>query len=281
MNYRHAYHAGNFADCMKHALLARILLYLGQKEAPYRVIDTHAGIGLYDLAGIEAGKTLEWQDGIARLATPLAGEAEALLAPYRAALADVAARFGAARYPGSPMLASLLMRRQDRAIFVEKHPADVHLLEENLGRDRRLKVLELDGWTALKAMIPPVERRGVVLIDPPYEVEGELAHLGQALVEARRKWSGGIFAGWYPIKDLAAPEELADFLRAAGVPKILRLEMLVDRADDASRLNGSGLIVINPPWTLAHEAEILLPALAERLARGDRVGFRCDWLAGE
>ncbi|MFC0219647.1 23S rRNA (adenine(2030)-N(6))-methyltransferase RlmJ [Pseudochelatococcus lubricantis] len=281
MNYRHAYHAGNFADCMKHALLARILLYLGQKEAPYRVIDTHAGIGLYDLAGIEAGKTLEWQDGIARLAAPLAGEAEALLAPYRAALADVAARFGAARYPGSPMLASLLMRRQDRAIFVEKHPADVHLLEENLGRDRRLKVLELDGWTALKAMIPPVERRGVVLIDPPYEVEGELAHLGQALVEARRKWSGGIFAGWYPIKDLAAPEELADFLRAAGVPKILRLEMLIDRADDASRLNGSGLIVINPPWTLAHEAEILLPALAERLARGDRVGFRCDWLAGE
>lgn len=281
MNYRHAYHAGNFADCMKHALLARILLHLTQKEAPFRLVDTHAGIGLYDLGGVEAGKTLEWQAGIARLDAPLAAAAEDLLAPYRMVLEQVRARFGAGFYPGSPLVASLLLRRQDRAIFVEKHPVDVRRLEENLGRDRRLKVLELDGWTALKAMIPPVERRGAVLIDPPYEVEGELAHLARALVEAQRKWSGGIFVGWYPIKHLADTEELADSLRASGVPKILRLELLIDRADDATRLNGSGLVVINPPWKLAEEAEILLPALAGRLARGDEAGFRCDWLAGE
>ncbi|MGI6246276.1 MAG: 23S rRNA (adenine(2030)-N(6))-methyltransferase RlmJ [Pseudochelatococcus sp.] len=281
MNYRHAYHAGNFADCMKHALFARILNYLAQKDAPFRVIDTHAGIGLYDLGGAEAGKTLEWQAGIARLATPLEGDAEALLSPYRTALADVAARFGAGFYPGSPLLASLLMRRQDRAIFVEKHPADVGVLTENLGHDRRAKVLELDGWTALRAMIPPVERRGVVLIDPPFEVEGEMGRLGRALVEAHRKWGGGVFVGWYPIKGPREPEELAGMLRTSGVPKILRLEMLVDRTDDATRLNGSGLVVINPPWTLATEAEVLLPALAQRLARGDRAGFRCEWLAGE
>ncbi|MFT0891640.1 23S rRNA (adenine(2030)-N(6))-methyltransferase RlmJ [Pseudochelatococcus sp. G4_1912] len=281
MNYRHAYHAGNFADCMKHALFARILHYLKQKEAPFRVIDTHAGIGLYDLNSVEAGKTLEWQAGIAHLAEPLSDAAEALLVPYREALAEVATRFGGAFYPGSPMLAKLILRRQDRAIFVEKHPADVRVLEERLGRDRRLKVLELDGWTALKANIPPVERRGVVLIDPPFEVGGELAHMARAMVEAQRKWNNGIIVGWYPIKDLAETEQLADILRAAGVPKILRLEMLIDAADDPSRLNGSGLVIINPPWTLAGEAEILLPAMAERLARCDQAGYRCDWLAGE
>lgn len=281
MNYRHAYHAGNFADCMKHALFARILLHLTQKEAPFRVIDTHAGIGLYDLGGNEAGKTMEWEAGVGRLDTPLDGEAEELLAPYREALRAVRERFGDTFYPGSPMLASLLLRRQDRAIFVEKHPADVETLAGHFVRDRRLKVLALDGWTALKAMIPPVERRGVVLIDPPFEVEGELAHLAHALIEARHKWNGGVFAGWYPIKDPAQVEDFAGILRGAGVPKILRLELLVDRPDDPSRLNGCGLVVINPPWTLAQEAEVLLPALAARLARGTHAGFRCDWLAGE
>ncbi len=281
MNYRHAYHAGNFADCMKHALLARILLHLGQKEAAFRVIDTHAGIGLYDLGGVEAGKTLEWEAGIGRLQTPLEGEAENLLAPYREVLAAVRARFGDAFYPGSPMVADHMLRRHDRAIFVEKHPADVRTLEARFERDRRIKVIELDGWTALKAMIPPVERRGVVLIDPPFEVEGELVHLAQALVEARRKWNGGVFAGWYPIKDPAETEEFADILRRAEVPKILRLELFVDRTDEPNRLNGCGLVVINPPWKLAQEAEVLLPALAERLARGTHAGFRCDWLAGE
>ncbi|MBB3809355.1 23S rRNA (adenine(2030)-N(6))-methyltransferase RlmJ [Pseudochelatococcus contaminans] len=281
MNYRHAYHAGNFADCMKHALLARILLHLGQKDTPFRVIDTHAGIGLYDLGGVEAGKTLEWQEGIGRLETPLNGEAEELLAPFREALREVKLRFGDNFYPGSPLIASLLLRAQDKAIFVEKHPADVVTLAGHLARDRRLKVLEMDGWTALKAMIPPVERRGVVLIDPPFEVEGELAHLGHALIEGRRKWNNGIFAGWYPIKDLGHTEQLADILRDSGVPRILRLELLVDRGDDPSRLNGCGLVVINPPWKLAADAEVLLPALAERLARDDHAGFRCDWLAGE
>lgn len=281
MNYRHAYHAGNFADCMKHALLARILLHLTQKETPFRVIDTHAGIGLYDLGGVEPGKTLEWQAGIARLEEPLDGAAEDLLAPYREVLRAVRDRYGETFYPGSPLLTSHFLRRHDRAIFVEKHPTDVQTLSEHFTRDRRVKVLELDGWTALKAMIPPVERRGVVLIDPPFEVEGELGHLGHALAEARRKWNNGIFAGWYPIKDLAQTEQLADILRASGVPKILRLELLVDRADDSTRLNGCGLVVINPPWKLAQEAEILLPALAERHARDTHAGFRCDWLAGE
>lgn len=281
MNYRHAYHAGNFADCMKHALYARILDYLKRKEAPFRVIDTHAGIGLYDLSSIEAGKTQEWQAGIAQLSAPLPHEAEVLLTPYRDALAEVSDRFGETSYPGSPMLAKLLMRRQDRAIFIEKHPADVVVLKERLGRDKRLKILELDGWTALKANIPPVERRGVVLIDPPFEVGGELAHMGRAMIEAQRKWETGIFIGWYPIKHLAETEQLADILRASGVPKILRLEMLIDEANDASRLNGSGLVIINPPWTLAAEAEILLPAMAERLARSHTAGFRCDWLSAE
>ena len=199
MNYRHAYHAANACDVMKHALLARILEHLGQKPAAFRVLDTHAGIGRYDLSAPEALRTGEWRDGFGRLATPLPGEAEALIAPYRAAVARVRARHGANAYPGSPLIALSMMRPQDRAIFVEKHPADIERLREALERDRRAKAVELDGWIALNAMIPPPERRGVVLIDPPFEEPGEHARLGAVLADAAAKWQTGIFAGWYPI----------------------------------------------------------------------------------
>lgn len=281
MNYRHAYHAGNFADVMKHALLTRILSHLLNKETPFRVIDTHAGIGRYDLESVEAGKTLEWQGGIGLLDEPLSEQAEALLALYRGIIAQVRLESGSNAYPGSPLITAHMLRRQDRAIFVEKHPVDNGLLAECFRRNKRVKVLELDGWTALKAMIPPPENRGMVLIDPPFEVEGELGHLAEAMIQAARKWRGGIIAGWYPIKDAAPVEAMARTLADSGVLKILRLELLIDTADNPSRLNGCGLVVINPPWKLAEEAGVLLPALAERLVRGDRAGYRCDWLAGE
>lgn len=277
MNYRHAYHAANACDVMKHALLARILVHLGQKPAAFRVIDTHAGIGRYDLAAPEALRTGEWREGFGRLAEPLPGEAEALLAPYRAAVAALRARYGGNAYPGSPLIALALMRPQDRAIFVEKHPVDIGHLREALERDRRAKAVSLDGWIALNAMIPPPERRGVVLVDPPFEETGEHVRLGEALAAAAAKWPTGIFAGWYPIKDTAPADALAERIARIGRPA-LRLELVTDADAGPARLGGCGLVVINPPWKLSEEADVLLPALAQRLASGERAGWRVDAL---
>ncbi|HZH52899.1 MAG TPA: 23S rRNA (adenine(2030)-N(6))-methyltransferase RlmJ [Microvirga sp.] len=276
MNYRHAFHAGNFADVMKHALLVRILAYLQRKDTPLRAIDTHAGIGLYDLTADEAERTGEWVDGIGRLDEPFSPEVEELLAPYRKVIADVHARHGEHVYPGSPGILRELLRRQDRGVFVELHPADHGVLSEAFNAVANLKVLHLDGWTALHALIPPKEKRGLVLIDPPYEKPNELERLGTELLAAVRKWPTGVYAGWYPIKALDPIDAVAARLHAESPRPGLRLELLVDDPKDPARLNGSGLFVLNPPWSLAQEAETLLPALAERLSRGRYGGYRCE-----
>lgn len=276
MNYRHAFHAGNFADVMKHALLTRIILYLQRKEAPLRVVDTHAGIGLYDLAGEEAVRTGEWREGIGRLSEPLAPDAEALLAPYRRVLDAVRRRHGEGAYPGSPAIVREMLRRQDRGVFVELHPGDAEVLSERYNAVANLKVLHLDGWTALQALVPPKERRGLVLVDPPFEKPNELDRLRGELLAALRKWPTGVYAGWYPIKDSAPVDAFAAALGAGSPRPGLRLELFVDDPRDGSRLNGSGLAILNPPWGLREEAEILLPALAERLSRGDYGAYRCE-----
>lgn len=275
MNYRHAYHAGNFADVMKHVFLVRILCHLRRKEAPFRVIDTHAGLGLYDLAGEEADRTAEWRLGIGRLDEPLGGQAGDLVAPYRAAIDEIRARHGPHSYPGSPALIDALLRRGDRGVFVELHPEDVSVLSQRF-HGGPTKVLHLDGWTALHALIPPKERRGLVLIDPPYETPGELDRLATECLKAAAKWPTGIFAAWYPVKDRQATDRVAARLDRDSPRPGLRLELLVDEPNDPTRLNGSGLFVINPPWTLAEEAEAILPALAQRLARGRYGAYRCE-----
>ena len=261
---------------MKHALLARVLDHLRTKETPFRAIDTHAGIGLYDLAGQEAARTQEWRSGVALIDEPLALEAEALLQPYRTALAAVRSRHGATAYPGSPALLRELLRPQDRGVLVELHPADRDALARRFRAVANLKVMRLDGWTALHALIPPKERRGVVLIDPPYEEADELDRLAGELVKAVRKWPTGIYVGWYPIKALSDVDAVAARLAAETPRPGLRLELMVERPDDASRLNGAGLFVLNPPWTLRADAEVLLPALAGRLSRAGYGAYRCD-----
>lgn len=276
MNYRHAFHAGNFADVMKHALLVRILAYLQRKETPLRAIDTHAGIGLYDLTADEAERTGEWIDGIGRLDEPFSPQVEQLLSPYRQVIADVRARYGENAYPGSPAILRELLRRQDRGVFVELHPADHAVLSDAYNAVANLKVLHLDGWVALHSLIPPKEKRGLVLIDPPYEKPNELERFGTELLTAVRKWTNGVYVGWYPIKALDPVDAVAARLNEESPRPGLRLELLVDDPRDPTRLNGSGLFVINPPWTLREEAEILLPALAERLSRGRYGGYRCE-----
>ncbi|MFE1601728.1 23S rRNA (adenine(2030)-N(6))-methyltransferase RlmJ [Methylobacterium sp. ID0610] len=276
MNYRHAFHAGNHADVLKHLVLTRVLAYLQRKEAPFRAIDTHAGLGWYDLTADEATRTGEWHDGWGRLAEPFAPEIEVLLAPYRAAVAHLQERHGPESYPGSPALIRHFLRPGDRGVFVELHPADGALLHERFSHDARTKVMALDGWTALPALIPPKERRGLVLIDPPYEVPGEIGRLGRDLAKAVAKWPTGLYLAWYPIKDIGAVDRMAAALGAALDRPALRIDLLIDSPDDPTRLSGSGLIAVNPPYTLAGEMETVLPALAERLARGAYGAFRCE-----
>src|SRR5579871_1441945 len=200
MNYRHAFHAGNLADVLKHAVLARILTHLGEKAAAFRVIDTHAGAGLYDLASEPATRTAEWRDGIGRLlAAELPDDIRALLAPYLAGVAAANPAGGLRRYPGSPLIALDLMRPQDRLVACELEPGAAASLAANLRRDTRARAVTIDGWVALNAYVPPKERRGVVLIDPPYEAKDEFVRLADALGTARRKWATGIFLLWYPI----------------------------------------------------------------------------------
>ena len=281
MNYRHAFHAGNFADVFKHALLARLLLYLARKETPFRVVDTHAGEGAYDLAGEEAERSPEWRDGIARLAD-LSGageEVRALLAPYLAVVGPLDASGRPASYPGSPSISRALMREQDRAIFCELRDDAYAALRARFSRDRRIKTLRLDGYLAAGAFVPPKERRGLVLIDPPFERKDEFAALFAAFHAAWRKWPTGIYALWRPIKAGSDASAFRDAFRAAGVERALNLELSV--GGETGRLARTGLVVVNPPFVFEDEARALLAFLAARLAQGAGAGYAVEWLTGE
>ena len=293
MNYRHAFHAGSFADVVKHAVLARILVHLRTKPAAFRVIDTHAGAGLYDLAGPEASRSLEWREGIHRLLNlPIGEGARALLAPYLDVVAGLNAVGRLSTYPGSPALTRAFLRPQDRLVACELEPNAAAALARNFARDRRVKVVTIDGWTALNAYVPPPERRGLILVDPPFEEADDFARLARGLEAAHRKWAGGIYLMWYPIKGRHEPDALARRLVRSGIAKILRAEFCVTRTPDDVQprdkrvprdgpLGGCGLIVVNPPWPLAGELAILLPELAAILSGEGAGSHRLDWLAGE
>lgn len=264
MNYRHAYHAGNFADVMKHAAVALVLDSLKRKETPFFVLDTHAGLGAYDLEAPQAEKTGEYLNGIAKvlaLPEPPAG-LESYLGVIRAWNGSGELR----RYPGSPELVRGLMRPQDRMALVELHPEDVQVLRSRFHGDRRVGVHHLDGYTAAKGLLPPAERRGLVLIDPPFEERNEFERLTAALRRVRRLWPTGIVMVWYPIKGRGPVDAFLAAVGKEGGPETIAAELMLRPADDPFRLNGSGLLVINPPWKLAETLEELLPALAAVLA---------------
>ncbi|MEI6560228.1 MAG: 23S rRNA (adenine(2030)-N(6))-methyltransferase RlmJ [Rhodospirillaceae bacterium] len=287
MNYRHLYHAGNAADVVKHAVLALLLERLGAKPAPFFVLDSHAGIGRYDLASEPAQRTGEAAGGIGRLLAVLAAGAPPPpeLAGYLAAVAvlngaDEAAACGVRWYPGSPRLARALMRPGDRLVLAEAHPEDARTLKREFAGDRQVHVHHRDGWAALTAFLPPTERRGLVLIDPPYEAADEAARLVAGLAAAHRRWPTGIFALWYPIKERAWVWRLHEALVATGIGRQLMVELTVLPEDDWRRLNGCGMIVINPPWQLDGALTGLLPWLHHALAPGTG-GSRVAWLVPE
>jgi 23S rRNA (adenine2030-N6)-methyltransferase len=282
VNYRHAFHAGSFSDVFKHAVLCRILDYLRGKPAAFRVIDTHAGAGIYDLTSSEASRGGEWHNGIERLlAAQLPAPVNALLAPYLEVIGALNERGRLKLYPGSPAITRAWLRPQDRLIACELEPKAATALAGHLRGDTRIKTLEIDGWRSLSGYVPPPERRGLVLVDPPFEQDSDFLRLSQGLATGHHKWATGIFALWYPIKGRSEPDALAKNLRRIGIAKILRAELTVSGLSDPSRLNGCGLILVNPPFTLEGELSALLPALAGALGRDGNAGFSLDWLAGE
>jgi 23S rRNA (adenine2030-N6)-methyltransferase len=279
MNYRHAFHAGNFADVFKHIILARILTHLREKTAPFRVIDTHAGEGLYDLAGEEATRTGEWREGIGRLAgAKLPTDAAALMATYFAAV-RACNRAGELRYyPGSPVLARHLLRPQDRLVACELAPSAAAVLCRQLRASPAAKVVRIDGWIALNAYVPAKERRGLVIVDPAFEQPNDLIRLADGVAAAHHKWPTGIYLLWYPIKGHDAKDRVIKTLRRAGIQKCLSAEFAVASARD-SVLNACGVIVVNPPWRLAGEIRTFAPAVLNALARDSGCGYRLDDLA--
>jgi len=289
MNYRHAYHAGNFADVLKHVVLRALIESLEAKPAPFALVDTHAGSGCYALDGAEAGKTGEYRDGIARLLFPdLHGAAPPPALPplLRRWLDGILAlpgnEGGLKLYPGSPLQAARAMRETDSAQLCELHPEEAARLRELFQRDVRVHVHQRDGYEALKALLPPKEKRGLVLIDPPYEAqEAEYATIAKALKEALHRWPGGIYAVWYPVKLRSQVQPFLRGLRHSGARRVLRAELLVHPDDSPLRLNGSGMAILNAPWKLDDVLREPLRALARALARERPASWTLDWLLEE
>jgi 23S rRNA (adenine2030-N6)-methyltransferase len=282
MNYRHAFHAGNFADVVKHLILTRIVEYLKLKPAAFRVIDTHAGTGRYDLGSDEAARSPEWMDGIGRLLEQgLPPSAAELAKPYLEVVRGENPDGTLTAYPGSPLLVRRLLRPQDRLSALELHPDDAQTLGALFAGDFQTRVIHLDGWLALGAHVPPKERRGLVLVDPPFEEEGEFERLVEGLGKAHRKFATGIYALWYPVKDPQAVNAFVAALTATGIPKVLRTEVTIRPASTPPRLHGSGMIIVNPPYALEGELKVLLPALAALLGDEGRGRHRLEWIRGE
>jgi 23S rRNA (adenine2030-N6)-methyltransferase len=275
--YRHQFHAGNFADVFKHALLVRLLAAVASKDKPFFYLDTHAGIGRYDLAHAWAQKNAEFRDGIGRLWER--GDSPALLAPYleavRAENPDGRLRF----YPGSPLIARRFVRPGDRMVLSELNKTDVAELGALFARDRQVTVHLMDGYQALKAQLPPPERRGLVLVDSSFDRAGELKRVADAAAVAHERWATGIYALWYPLMEPAAMRGFERGVIATGIRKILQAELSVRPEGWTGSLRGCGMLVVNPPYRFDGEAEAIVAWLASVL--GTAGSYRVRWLVPE
>ncbi|HEX5340327.1 MAG TPA: 23S rRNA (adenine(2030)-N(6))-methyltransferase RlmJ [Gammaproteobacteria bacterium] len=282
MNYRHAFHAGNFADIMKHAVLVSLLQALSRKPKPWCYYDTHAGAGLYDTQAGMAAKTGEAESGIGRL-WHAPGQIPEPLVELRRIVAgfnpDMAAGQTPRHYPGSPAIAAALAREHDRMIFAERHPQEAALLKQQLHRDRRVAVHERDGYEMIRALVPPAERRGLVLMDPPFERVDEFEVLAAACIAAQERWPEGVYVLWYPVKEAAAVARFHRQLRQSGMTGVLVTELQVGPVT-AANLSASGMVIVNPPWqsdrTIAAMLAFLARILAPEQGRSD-----VSWLVPE
>jgi 23S rRNA (adenine2030-N6)-methyltransferase len=282
MNYRHAFHAGNFADVIKHIVLVRILIYLQDKPAAFRVIDTHAGAGIYDLTGEQAQRTGEFLTGIARvMQARFSEDVLPLVMPYLDIVRAFNPPAGLETYPGSPLIARALLRPQDRLTACEVEPNARKQLIAALRRDSQARVVDLDGWMALPAFVPPKERRGLVLLDPPYEDQDEFGRLADGFAGAFTKWPTGSYLLWYPAKSRRATDSLARHVAAVAASgpspaKCLRLEFSAAPQKADSTLASAGLLLVNPPWMLMGELKAILPELERPLGQGGAGRFRLE-----
>jgi len=277
--YRHLFHAGNFADVFKHALLARLLIALGKKDKPYCYLDTHAGIGRYDLTHAWAQKAREYETGISRLWDR--DDIPPALAPYldtvKAENTGRKLRF----YPGSPRIAKRFVRPIDRIVLSELNKTDFAALKTLFERERRIAVHLLDGYQALKAFLPPKERRGLVLIDSSFDRAGEFARITEALSEAHARWETGMVAIWYPLMEAAAMRNFEHDIGKLGIRKILKLELKIRERDLNATIPGCGMLIVNPPWRFEDEARPLLRWLWSALSDKGAGGASVNWLVPE
>lgn len=282
LSYRHAFHAGNYADVLKHTVLIHTLDYLLQKDKSLRIIDTHAGAGLYKLNSPQALKTAEFEGGIAKLRL-LAQEQHPLPAPlanYLAIVNNTNPGQALTRYPGSPAIIQQLMRDQDRLFAHELHPADAQLLKEYLGQDKRINIIESDGFAGMQGLLPPPDRRGLVLIDPSYEVKSDYQEVVKQLTQAHKRFATGTYAIWYPVVLRQRMDAMEQALKKSGIKNIQLCELAIQADNPDYGMTASGMIVVNPPWTLWKAMEETLPWLVDHLG-GDGAHYRLEQLVSE
>lgn len=276
LSYRHSFHSGNFADVVKHIVLVEILDHLTQKETPFEYIDTHSGAGLFNLQSSDAQKLQEHTNGIGKLSPADFPE----LSRYFEVIKSVNLTNDLDFYPGSPVIAKYFLRRQDRAWLFELHPKDYELLRNNMGNNRRIKVKNQDGFEGLNAILPPTSRRGMVLIDPSYEIKSDYAMIVKNLAKAHNKFNYGTYAIWYPVVERQTIDILERNIIKTGIKNIQRFELGISADSDERGMTASGMIVINPPWKLFDKMSNLLPKLSKHL--GEEGGFfKCDILSKE
>ncbi|WP_076590273.1 23S rRNA (adenine(2030)-N(6))-methyltransferase RlmJ [Vibrio ostreicida] len=278
LSYRHSFHAGNHADVVKHIVQSLILNALKEKDKPFVYHDTHSGVGRYDLTHEWAEKTSEYKQGIARLwgASELPPDITSYLNAIKALNSTDCLRY----YPGSPRVARAHLRPQDRMVLTELHPSDFPLLEQEFHRDRQVSLYKEDGFKRLKASLPPKERRGLVLIDPPYELAREYRDVVQAIHQAHKRWATGIYAIWYPVVNRCDIEDMLKGLEGLGIRKILQIELGVSPDTNERGMTASGMIVINPPWKLESQMQDILPLLKQSIAPASG-HFKIEWVVPE
>lgn len=263
--YRHAFHAGNHADVLKHCVLQQILMYMNQKDKPYWVIDTHAGAGMYSLASDYANTKSEYLDGVARLWD--CDDLPSVLREYMNLIQLCNNKGDWSLYPGSPEVIRRTIRADDRMRLFELHPTDFEILQENFERDRQAKLFKSDGFASLKALLPPPTRRAVIFMDPPYEIKTDYPKVVDALEEGLARFAEGVYVIWYPILTRGDHIRMLESLRKLS-EKTLNIAMTVQQPDEKGfGMLGSGLFIINPPWTLKDTMQDIMPYLAEKLAQ--------------
>jgi 23S rRNA (adenine2030-N6)-methyltransferase len=279
LSYRHGFHAGNFADILKHTVLVHMLEYMTQKEKPLRIIDTHAGAGVYKLNGPQAQKNREFDTGISRLWNK--AEKPAALTRLIELVQRINEQGPLQIYPGSPLIAQTLMRPIDRLYLHELHPSDYQFLRDCMRSDKRVKVIDEDGFAGLQALLPPLERRALVLIDPSYEIKSDYHQLVKQVINAHKRFAVGTFAIWYPVVNRARIDEMELALKKSGIKNIQLMEFGIAPDSLEHGMTSSGMIVINPPWTLWGAMEETLPWLAANLADNDQGFYRLEQLTPE